>query len=60
MRLRWLGCEWINATKSMNNESMLELQVQNTSKNKEKREWKKEIHEQKQESNLFHNETIMI
>jgi hypothetical protein len=39
---------------------MPELQVQNTAKNKEKREWKKKIREQKQESNLFHSETTMI
>jgi hypothetical protein len=39
---------------------MLELQVQNTAKNKEKREWKKKIHEQKQEFNPFHSETTMI
>jgi len=44
----------------MNNKSMPELQVQNTAKNKEKREWKKEIREQKQESNLFRSETTMI
>jgi hypothetical protein len=39
---------------------MSELQVQNTAKNKEKREWKKKIREQKQESNLFRSETTMI
>jgi len=39
---------------------MPELQVQNTTRNKEKREWKKKIHEQKQESNLFRSETTMI
>jgi len=44
----------------MNNKSMPELQVQNTAKNKEKREWKNEIREQKQESNLFRSETTMI
>jgi len=38
---------------------MPELQAQNTTKNKEKREWK-EIHEQKQESNLFRRETTVI
>jgi hypothetical protein len=30
-----------------------ELQVQKKAKNKEKREWKKEIREEKQESNLI-------
>jgi hypothetical protein len=39
---------------------MPELQVQNTTKNKEKREWKKKIREQKQESNLFRSEITMI
>ena len=38
---------------------MPELQVQKTTKNKEKREWKKKIREQKQESNLFRSETTM-
>jgi len=43
----------------MNNKMMPELQVQKTAKNKEKREWKKKIREQKQESNLFRSETTM-
>jgi hypothetical protein len=43
----------------MNNKMMPELQVQKTTKNKEKREWKKKIREQKQESNLFRSETTM-
>jgi hypothetical protein len=43
----------------MNNKMMPKLQVQKTTKNKEKREWKKKIREQKQESNLFRSETTM-
>jgi hypothetical protein len=56
-----VNCEWID-TKIKNCESMpdQELQVQKKAKNKEKREWKKEIREEKQESNLIRRfETVI-
>jgi len=56
-----VNCEWIDA-KIKYYESMpdQELQVQKKAKNKEKREWKKEIREEKQESNLIRRfETVI-
>ena len=56
-----VNCEWIDA-EIKNCESMpdQELQVQKKTKNKEKREWKKEIREEKQESNLIRRfETVI-
>jgi hypothetical protein len=44
--------EW-NDAEIKNCESMPKLQVQKKTKNKEKKEWKKEIREEKQESNLI-------